>query len=133
MFHIDWLAIIVATAASAALGAAWFLALFPKIYAQALGKAGEKMPNTPIFMVGPMLCNLVTAIAIAMLLALLGPQDFAQSVRLGLLIGVGFLAATTVNTGINPNIPRPLLYGLVSGSYFLAAGVVMTVIIAAMQ
>ena len=36
------------------------------------------------------------------------------------------------NTGINPNIPRPLLYGAVSGSYFLVIGVVISLIVVAL-
>jgi hypothetical protein len=43
------------------------------------------------------------------------------------------LAATTVNTAINPNIPRPLLYGLISGTYFVLSSIAVSVIVVAMQ
>ena len=51
----------------------------------------------------------------------------------GATVGFGYLAATTVNTAINPNIPRPLFYGLISGSYFLLSSVVVAVILVAMR
>ena len=52
---------------------------------------------------------------------------------LGLFLGCGYLAATTVNTGINPNIPRPLLYGAISGAYPLAAALVTVAVLFAFQ
>jgi RsiW-degrading membrane proteinase PrsW (M82 family) len=62
-------------------------------------------------------------IASAMILRALGVENLGDGIMFGAIIGLGFLTATTVNTGINPNIPRPFLYGAISGSYFLVAGI----------
>jgi hypothetical protein len=63
-------------------------------------------------MVGPLVCGTVSTIATAILLRSLKIESLGDGLAFGTLVGFGYLAATTVNTGINPNIPRPLLYGL---------------------
>jgi hypothetical protein len=50
-------------------------------------------------------------------------------VAFGAIVGAGYLAATTINVAINPNIPRPLFYGLISGSYFFLSSVIASVIL----
>lgn len=131
---INWLAVALATISSSVLGAAWFAGLFAKPYAVALGReSAPKEKPAPIFIVGPFICGLITTITSALLIDVLDIQSFAAAIQFGALVGFGFLAATTVNTAINPNIPRPLLYGLVSGSYFLIASIVASVIIVTMR
>jgi Protein of unknown function (DUF1761) len=132
--QISWLGVPAATFATAALGAVWFTALFGKYYTIALGREGQPpFKMTPIFMAGPFLCGLVTSIACAVLLRALGVNSYGDGVIFGLIAGLGFLTTTTVNTGINPNIPHPLLYGLISGSYFLVAGVMISLILTALR
>lgn len=128
--QINWLGVVAAAFAAAILGAVWFTALFGKHYTSALGREGlPSFKMTPIFMVGPFICGLVTVVASAILMRALGIENFGDALAFGIIVGLGFLTATTVNTGINPNIPRPLLYGLISGSYFLATGVVVSLIL----
>jgi hypothetical protein len=132
--EISWLGVAAATLATAVLGAVWFTALFGKYYTLALGREGlPPFKTTPIFMAAPFLCGLVTSIACAILLRALGINTYGDGLAFGLITGLGFLATTTVNTGINPNIPRPLLYGLVSGSYFLLAGIMISLILTALH
>jgi hypothetical protein len=132
--QISWLGVAAATLATAVLGAVWFTALFGKYYTVALGREGQPpFKMTPIFMVGPFLCGLVTCIAAAILMRALDVNNFGDGLVFGLIVGVGLLAATTVNTGINPNIPRPILYGVISGSYFLVAGVMISLILTALH
>jgi hypothetical protein len=88
---------------------------------------------TPIFMVGPFLCGLVTCIAVAILIRVLDITNLGDGLVFGLIVGLGLLATTTVNTGINPNIPRPILYGIISGSYFVIAGVLISLILTALR
>jgi Protein of unknown function (DUF1761) len=130
--QINWLAVAAATLATAVLRALWFTALFGKYYALALGREGQAPPKmTPIFIAGPFLCGLVTCIASAVLMRAFGIDTIGEGLLFGLIVGLGFLATTTVNTGINPNIPRPMLYGMISGSYFLVAGVIISATLAA--
>jgi Protein of unknown function (DUF1761) len=132
--QINWLAVTAATLATAMLGALWFTALFGKYYAVALGREGRPLAKmTPIFMVGPFLCGLVTCIASAILMRALGIDNYGNGLMFGLITGLGLLATTTVNTGINPNIPRPILYGVISGSYFLVAGVMISLILTVLR
>jgi hypothetical protein len=131
--QINSFSVAAATLASAVLGALWFTALFGKYYTVALGRDGQPpFKMTPIFMAGPFLCGLVTCIASAILIRALGIVSYGDAVTYGLITGFGFLATTTVNTGINPNIPRPILYGIISGSYFLVAGVMIALILVAL-
>jgi hypothetical protein len=51
----------------------------------------------------------------------------------GLIVGFGYLASTTVNTGINPNMPHPIRYGVISGSYFLVVALLISLILVAIQ
>jgi hypothetical protein len=132
--QISWLGVAAATFASAVLGAVWFTALLGKYYTKALGREGQPpFKMTPIFMAGPFLCGLVTCIASAILMRALGVHTYSDGLVFGLVVGLGLLATTTVNTGINPNIPRPILYGLISGSYFFVAGMMISLILVALR
>jgi len=118
---INWLPVLLSTVAYSGLGALWFTRLFRVPYAAALGKDPSQKPDTsPIFYLGPLLCVLVTSLASAVLMQSLGIENLGDAALFGTIVGVGYLVATTFNVAINPNIPRPLLYGLVSGGYFLA-------------
>ena len=132
--EISFVAIGVATLASFVLGALWFAVVLAKPYRVALGRqnAPPEKP-APIFLVGPLLCGLVTVVTSAVLLRTLKVESFQNAVAFGATVGFGYLAATTVNTAINPNIPRPLFYGLISGSYFLLSSVVTSLILVAMR
>ncbi len=128
------LAVAVAAFASFVLGGLWFTVFFPKPYKLALGK--ENAPNekpAPIFIVGPFLCGVVTTATSALLLRSLNITSYDGALLFGAVVGFGYLVANTVNVAINPNIPRPLVYGLVSGSYFFVANLVVSVILVAMQ
>lgn len=132
--QINWLSVVVASFASFALGGLWFTALFAKPYAAALGRENEpKTKPAPIYMVGPMVCGVVTTITSALLIYALNVESIAGALAFGALVGFGYMSATTVNTAINPNIPRPLFYGVVSGSYFLLSGLLTSVVLVAMK
>ena len=73
----------------------------------------------PIFIVGPAVCGLVVAITSAVLIEPLGIDAVGDGLLFGAIVGVGCLFANTVNIAINPNVPRPLFYGLISASYNL--------------
>jgi hypothetical protein len=132
--QINWLAVAVATVASFMLGALWFTAIFGKCYAVALGREDAPKPKlTPIFIVGPFLWGLLTSIASALLMRALDIDNFGDGLLFGAIVGLGYLAATAVNTGINPNIPRPVLYGVICGSSHLVAGLILSLILVAIR
>ncbi|WP_333829065.1 DUF1761 domain-containing protein [Pararhodobacter sp.] len=127
---ISWIGIIAASIASFVLGGLWFSVIFGRAYSAALGRMHDPNARPAMLMIiGPAVWSLITAFATAVLMASLGITTLTGAAGLGLFLGIGFLAATTINTGINPNIPHPILYGAVSGSYHLAAGLVIAVVL----
>jgi hypothetical protein len=67
------------------------------------------------------------------LLYALDIDTFAGGLEFSLIVGLGYLVCNTVNIAINPNIPRPFLYGLISGSYFLVGITIVNVILVALK
>lgn len=131
--NVHWLGVLVAFVAYFMLGALWFTLFFSKQYKISLGRDNETLPNKPIFIVGPALCSLVITIASAVLLNALHIQSMSGAVEFSLLIGIGYLVANTVNIAINPNIPKPILYGIISGTYHLLGILIVSTILVAMQ
>lgn len=132
--QIHWLAVLLAFVAYYFLGAVWFAALFAKPYRASLGKGQEAAgAMSPLFFVGPALCTLVVTVASAGLMQLLHITTYSQAVEFALYMGFGYLVANTVNIAINPNIPRPLFYSLLSGSYHLVGLLLTSLILVAMS
>lgn len=131
--HLNWIAVLIAFVAYCMLGALWFTKLFSKQYKISLGKENETLPNKPIFIVGPAICSLIITIASALLIYALNLNSFKDAFEFVLLAGLGFLVANTVNIAINPNIPRPIHYSLISGSYHLVGIMIVSCILIAMK
>lgn len=51
------------------------------------------------------------------------------ALQLGAIVGLGYLVPATITIAINPNFPRPFLYSLISGSYFLIASLLASVML----
>ncbi len=132
--NLNWVSVLVAFAAYFVLGALWFTLFFAKQYKISLGKANEELNNkAPIFILGPALCALVITVATAMLFYALNISTFNQGLEFSLLVGLGFLVANTMNIAINPNIPRPIHYGIISGAYHLTGILIVNSILVAMK
>jgi len=130
---LNWLAVLVADVAGFGLGAVWYTVLFKHAYAASLGREHQADAKpSPLSIAGLFLCNTMVAITTALLLRMFGLTSFTSALGFAAIVGVGYLVCTTVNVAINPNFPRPFLYGLVSGSYFFVANLVMTTILVAM-
>jgi hypothetical protein len=131
---INWISVLLAFTAYFILGAVWFTLFFNKQYRSSLGKENDQQKNVaPIFIIGPALCCLVITIASAMLMYSLQIDSIGKALQFALLVGVGYLVANTVNIAINPNIPRPLYYSFISGTYHLVGIVIVTVILVVMK
>ncbi|MEQ8417147.1 MAG: DUF1761 domain-containing protein [Cyclobacteriaceae bacterium] len=131
---VNWLGVVAAFVPYFMLGGLWFTVFFKKPYAISLGKE-NKMPEkpAPIFIVGPALCTLVITIATALLMYALPVDTMSAAIGFGLIVGVGYLAANTMNIAINPNIPKPIMYGIISSAYHLAGILIVCVILFAMK
>ena len=134
LFSLNWIAIVAATVALAVVGGLWFTVFFGKAYAVALGRENQPQ-NTPgsLFIFGPLVCSFVTVVASSILIHALKIESMGDGLSFGAIVGFGFLTMTTVNTAINPNMPRPLFYGLISGSYFFVSGLITSMILVALK
>lgn len=132
--HIPWFGVLAAVVASSVLGGIWFLALFAKPYAIAVGKENSPPQKPkPIFLIGPFLCALIVAMTSAILMPLLHVDSFQGAVSYGGLVGLGYVGATALNVAINPSMPRPLLYALVNVPYFLLSSIATCVMLVLMR
>ena len=116
--NLNWISVSVAFFAYFFLGAIWFTVFFKKQYAISLGKENN-MPEkpAPIFIIGPAICSLMITIASALLMNALSITTIGNAIEFALVIGIGFLVANTFNIAINPNMPYPIHYGIISGLY----------------
>lgn len=132
--NLNWISVLIAFVVYFILGALWFTVLFKKQYAISLGKENsmDEKP-APIFIIGPALCTLVITLTSAILVSALEINSYDKAIEFALLVGIGYLVANTVNIAINPNIPRPIYYGVISGSYHLTGILIATIILVAMK
>ena len=95
----------------------WFTLLFKRPYAYSLGKTVDGLQNdAAIFMVGPAVCSMIITLTTAVFVQALGISTYGEAVAFALLIA------------INPNMPRPLLYALISGAFHLT-GIILVALI----
>jgi Protein of unknown function (DUF1761) len=125
--NINWLGALVATVIVTVLAGLWFTVIVGKAYATAVGRdPNAPAPSGPLFIVGPLLCNIVTVMASATLISALGIVTLGTALQFGLIVGIGYLVAMTFQIAINPVFARPLYYGLVNGPYFLISSLVIS-------
>lgn len=129
--HINWLAVIAASVAQFLLGGVWFMVLFKRQYAQALDlpATAEAQKPAPLFILGPMLCGLVTVAVTAWLFRLVGVATIGEALVVGAVIGLGLIGTTTVNIAINPVFAHPFHYSLINVPYFLIGSLIASVIL----
>lgn len=128
--NLNWISVLIAFVAYFILGALWFTLLFKKQYAISLGK-GRQIPEkpAPIFIIGPAVCSLVITIASAILIYALEINTISAAIEFAFVVGIGFLVANTINIAINPNMPRPIHYGIISGAYHLVGILIVSIIL----
>lgn len=127
--HVSIVAVLISALAVMALGFVWFAVVFKRQYAVVLGRVGQPDAMGPLFIVGPSICVLVTAFTIAYLMSAQRVASLSEALSFGAIVGVGFLSATAMNMAINPNIPRPITYGLLSSTYFFVSSVLISAIV----
>lgn len=131
---INWLGVLVAFIAYFLLGPLWYLLLFSKQYRVSLGREPNgQRDQSLLYIIGPAVCGLIVTVTSAVLVSALNVASYNNALLLAALIGVGYLFTNTVNVAINPNIPRPFLYGLITGSYHLIGMLLVNLILVAMR
>ncbi|MFD5625838.1 DUF1761 domain-containing protein [Streptomyces sp. NPDC127072] len=128
--EVNWVAVPVAFIVFVVVGGVWFAFLFSGSYNVSLGREASAKPVTsPLFFAGPPLTSLVITLTSAFLMAVLKIDSLADALVFGLVTGVGYLMANTVNIAINPNFPRPLQYALISGGYNLVGSLLVSAVL----
>jgi Protein of unknown function (DUF1761) len=131
---LNWFGVLLAFVVYFLLAVVWYTVLFKKQYAISLGKENEPQKSlTPIFIVGPALCTLIVTLTSAILMNALNVESYRDALVFAIVVGFGYLVANTVDIAINPNIPRPLLYGAISGSYHLVGILMVSMILVSMR
>lgn len=132
--QINFVAILAALVPSFILGGIWFGVVVAKLYIVSLGR--EALPSqkpAPIYIVGPLICNLFVVITSAILLRMLNIETVNGAIAFGFLVGIGFILSTCMNIAINPNFPRPFLYTLINAPYFITSSLMTSVILVLMR
>ncbi len=118
--NVNWLAVAIAFFAYFLLGALWFTVFFKRQYEISLGKE-NMLPQkpAPIFIVGPAICSLLIVVATALLMSALQVETLQETLGFATVVDIGYLVANTFNIAINPNMPNPIHYAVISSGYHL--------------
>ena len=132
--EINWLSVSIAFLSYFMLGALWFMFLFSKQYEASLGRENDtRQSQSPLYIIGPAVCSFVITLTSAVLIYALNIDTFEDALLFAIIIGFGYLFTNTVMIAINPNIPRPLFYGLISGMYHFVGILIVSGILVAMK
>jgi len=130
MTTINWISVILAFVAYFLLGALWYMLLFPRPLRISLGRDPNINPSeAPIYIIGPGVCALVVTVTCAILIYALNLTAYADVIKFALIVGIGYLFTNTINIGINPNIPKHISYGMITGFYHLVGMLIVCSII----
>jgi hypothetical protein len=131
---LNWMGILAAFAGYFFLGPLWYMFLFKKQYARSLGRENQpQSKQAAIYIVGPAVCSLIITITSALFMHALEINSYTAALEFAFVAGLGYLVTNTINIAINPNIPRPMLYGAVSGAFHLVGIVVACTVLYAMK
>jgi hypothetical protein len=132
---VNYLAVVLATIATQALGFIWYGKLFykPWVAARAIDLSEEENPGPVIYLV-PLVCALVIAYTLARLVDMTGADSVGDCIAIAAFAWVGF-AGTVQLTQINfseAKVKRVPTF-LIEGGYMLASFLIIGVIIGAFQ
>jgi Protein of unknown function (DUF1761) len=131
--HNPIIVIVAAALAAWIFGAVWYGAL-GKVWQRAQGLdpeqcKGQKMPLTP--MVVSFVSELVMAFIFARLLSGLGVAGWQDGAVTGLLIGIGFMATTTVVNNMFKQ--HTVMLSLIDGAHWIGVAAIQGAVLAALS
>ena len=71
----------------------------------------------------------MTTLTSAVLLRALHVTSIGDAIAFGLIVGVGYLAAMTVQIAINPNFPRPFFYAVLNAPFFIVTSIITALLL----
>lgn len=131
--EINWIAVIIATIASMIIAGVWYqdwaFGLPWKKMTKIDAKQAEKAGNTPMVIV--LIVNLLTAILLAVVIAIVADYFNSSSLWLALTTGLGVWLAFSATTLLTHNMfeQKPFKLTLINNGYQLAMFVVMSLVI----
>ena len=127
VFDVNWLAVIVATIAGFAVGAAWYTSL-GKQWMAAIGKTREQLDAGPVPYVIGIAVELVMAFVLAVVIrSLFGEVNVTNGLTTAALMWVGFVLTTMILNHRYQNMPWQLT--LIDGGHMLAVLLVQGLVI----
>ena len=125
---VNWIAVIVATVASWALGSAWYM-LLANQWLAAIGKTKEQINSKdPTPYIWSVLVQLVMAYFLALLTPVMfGSVSLTNAVLAGILLWLGFVITSMIQGHRYQGAPWSLT--VIDGGYLLAALVVQGIVI----
>ncbi len=132
---LNFLAIVAAAVVSFMIGALWYTVLFAKAWIRAYKLSDEDIAamqtaqNPAATFPAMFVCNLLSALVLAMLLATIGEAGVGEGIVLGALMWLGFGGACACTTQLGAM--RPMKGFVIDTSYHLVALMAMGAILAA--
>lgn len=99
IFALNWWAILVATLSSFVLGGLWYGPLFGKRWLRALGKSEYDLTPSAVPFVVALITSFITCLTLAWLISLLGVNTWEYGALLGAIVGVAFIACSSISDG----------------------------------
>lgn len=129
--QVNWLAVLVGALAYFFLGAIWYSALFRNAWIKATG-VNMNDPNGRKGIAGIMIASfitiLITSIGLALLITRVQSGGWMTGVKIGLIAGVCFSAATICNSYLYEK--RPIALSTINSLYNIVGCVIAGIIIA---
>lgn len=126
--QINWLAIVVVTIASFALGYLWYGPLFGKAWVAALGKEPEDIQPSPTPFIISVVAAAITCIVMALFIESMQIDTWLGGLCIGLLVGIGFIAASMASDNAFCGYSWTLFY--IQAGYRVVYSVLMGIILA---
>lgn len=127
--NLSWLAVALASLTYYLLGALWFTPLFGKAWDRSIGfDRPRDYRFGAIYYLTPLVSSIVIATATAILVNAHDPKQIEEALLLGLVVGVGYSAAVSVTNAVTPITPKPLLFGVITGSYHVVGIVIASAV-----
>lgn len=127
VFDVNWLAVIVATIAGFAVGAAWYMSL-GKQWQAAIGKTRDQLDASPVPYIIGVAVELVMAVVLALVIRwIFGEVNVANGLLTGAVMWLGFVMPPMILNHRYQNMPWQLT--IIDGGHLLAVLLVQGLVI----
>lgn len=130
IMSLDWVAIVAYVAISLVLGWIWYGPLFGTAWLEAMGLSKEDVTPSPTPFIVAVIAGILTGGGMDWLVTSLAIDTVAGGICIGLLVGFGFIAASSISDGEFAKVSRQLHY--INGGYRVVLSVIGGILFAMM-